>query len=238
MFSGGVCVRESTIGIIKTGRAPGDLERQFGTFPAMIQAMLGEATYRTYDAVSGALPEQPEACDAYVITGSPAGVYDALPWIASLEAFLQRAKGRAKLVGICFGHQIMAQAFGGTVVKSDKGLGLGLHTYEVTNPARWIDDPAPIAIAISHQDQVIVAPPEAEIVGGSEFAPIGILNYTDQPAISFQCHPEFSPEFAAALVEHQRARVPETADSLVASLAQPNDRNRVAGWIRCFLDQH
>ena len=203
----------------------------------MFQAMLGpNATYRTFDAVAGELPEEPEVCDAYVITGSPAGVYDDLPWIAPLAAFLQRAKGKAKLVGICFGHQIMAQVFGGTVVRSEKGIGLGLHEYAIIETAPWIDDRAPISIAISHQDQVVTVPPSARVVGGSDFAPYGILAYVDQPAISFQCHPEFEPDFAVALVERQRERVAETADHLIESLSRPSDRERVGGWIRRFLE--
>ena len=104
-------------------------------------------------------PEQ--ACDAYVITGSAAGAYDDLPWIAPLSNFLTDVKGRAKLVGVCFGPQMMAQAFGGQVVKSPKGWGVGLHTYRITTKEPWMDSAAPIAIAVSHQDQVVALPPGA-----------------------------------------------------------------------------
>src|SRR3546814_14651521 len=82
----------------------------------------------------------PETQDGYVITGSPAGVYDGLPWIMRLIAWLREAKGRTKLVGICFGHQVMAQAFGGNVAKADTGWGIGLHRYDVNERASWMDD--------------------------------------------------------------------------------------------------
>ena len=75
-----------------------------------------------------------------MITGSAAGVYDPLPWIAPLKDFLVSAKGRAKLVGVCFGHQVMAEAFGGKVIKSPKGWGLGLHAYEVVRREGWMDE--------------------------------------------------------------------------------------------------
>ena len=124
-----------TIGILETGRPPVALHAQWGTYDDMVRAMLGrDRTYRSYDVQAGALPAAPAECSAYVITGSPAGVYDDLPWIPPLLDFLRKARGRAKLVGICFGHQAMAKAFGGEVVKSPKGWGLGMHRYEIVEP--------------------------------------------------------------------------------------------------------
>ncbi len=81
----------------------------------------------------------------------------------------------------------------------------------------------------------MVQPPETRIVASSPFTPYGVLEYQDQAAISFQCHPEFDPAYAEALIEHRRARLAE-ADSAIASLRQPNDRPLVGKWIRRFLD--
>ena len=203
----------------------------------MIARMIGpDANYTTFDVADGQLPEHPTACDAYIITGSKSGVYDDLPWIAPLQEFLIDAKGRAKLVGICFGHQIMAQAFGGDVVRSEKGVGLGLHRYDLADVPDWADSAASISIAVSHQDQVIRHPPGARVIGGSQFTPSGILVYDNQDAISFQCHPEFEPAFSIALLEDGQSSIPaDEFDALVSSLAAPNDRVRVAGWIRKFL---
>ena len=92
------------------------------------------------------------------MTGSAAGVYDDLPWIAPLKSFLRDVDGRAKLVGLCFGHQILAAAFGGTVEKSAKGWGIGLHTYDLFERADWMDDATRISVPAIHQDQVIVPP--------------------------------------------------------------------------------
>ena len=224
------------IGILETGGPPPALAERFGRYPGMVRALLGEGhAYTTYDVPAGELPAAAEEQDAYVITGSPAGVYDDRPWIAALAEWLRAAKGRARLVGICFGHQIMAEAFGGRVAKSDKGWGIGLHRYEVRHRAPWMDDAPSVAIPVSHQDQVVVAPPNSRVLAGSAFNPFGLLEYEDQPAISCQCHPEFEPEFARALIEARRDRLPEP-DAAIASLDGPDDRLRLGRWIGRFLE--
>ena len=227
------------IGILETGAPPQDLIPRFGDYPAMFERLLGPAyAYASYRVQAGALPERPDACDAYVVTGSPAGVYDDLPWIDPLKRFLVEAKGRAALVGVCFGHQVMAEAFGGRVVKSERGWGVGLHRYTVLDRRPWMDEATSIAIPASHQDQVVERPPAARVIAASEFSPFGALAYEDQPAISIQLHPEFESAYARALVEGRRGtRLPENiADAAAASLDEPNDNARVGEWIRRFLN--
>jgi GMP synthase-like glutamine amidotransferase len=225
------------IGILETGEPPGPLERRFGRYDAMFRDLLGDGyRYSTYQVRKNELPKAPEEQDAYIVTGSPAGVYEDLPWIEPLKDFLRSAKGKARLVGICFGHQLMAEAFGGRVAKSDVGWGIGLHRYVVHERTSWMDDAVSIAVPVSHQDQVVEQPPATRVLAGSRFNGMGLLAYVDQPAISFQCHPEFDPEFAKALIEVRRERL-QDADAAIESLAQPNDRERVAGWIRRFLDE-
>lgn len=103
-----------TVGILQCGAPPGTLAERHGTYGEMVRRLLGlEQAAKTFDVTRGELPGSAAACDAYVLTGSPAGVYEDLPWIPPLLGFLQQAKGRAKLVGLCFGHQAMAQAWGG-----------------------------------------------------------------------------------------------------------------------------
>ncbi|CAN5308378.1 GMP synthase [soil metagenome] len=230
------------IGLLETGEPPEALRPEFGRYGGMFQDLLGPGhDYVTYDVQAGELPADPAECDAYVITGSAAGVYDDLPWIAPLKAFLVEA-GSRPLVGVCFGHQIMAEAFGGKVVKSDKGWGVGLHAYDVTESLPWMDldrDLARVAVPASHQDQVVEIPPAARVVGGSAFTPAGILVYEDRPAISMQFHPEFDPAYAIALVEARRgSRYTDVqADAAIASLREGNDRGRVGDWIESFLSQ-
>jgi len=228
------------IGILKTGRPPRPAIPEFGTYPDMFMNLLGPEAYAwtTYAADEGEYPAAPEDNDAYIVTGSAAGVYDSDPWIGQLLDFLRAAKGRAKLVGVCFGHQAMAQAFGGQVIKSPKGWGIGEHVYDVVRQEPFMDSASPIRLPASHQDQVVGLPPGAEIMAASAFTPMAGLAYRDQPAISIQPHPEFDPAYAKALIEARRGKVyPDAeADAAIASYAGVDDRARVGRWIGDFLN--
>ena len=222
------------LAVLETGRPPEPLVGRFGTYPDMYRRMLRiSEPLPSYDVAAGELPGRPEDHDGYIVSGSPAGVYDPLPWIDPLLGFLREARGRAKLVGICFGHQAMAQAFGGSVSKSDKGWGVGLHDYAVAERQAWMDEEVAVAIPASHQDQVVAQPPGTLVTMASAFTPYAGLAWGGD-AISFQFHPEFEPDFAKALIEVRRDRLKD-ADAALASLDRPNDNPRVAGWITQFL---
>jgi hypothetical protein len=110
-----------TVGILKCRDPPEALRAEHGSYGAMVKVLLGPARETAiHDVPAGALPASVAGCDAYVLTGSPAGVYDDLAWIPGLLRFLRQAGGRAKLVGICFGHQAMAQAFGNQVINTNR----------------------------------------------------------------------------------------------------------------------
>ncbi|AQR63390.1 GMP synthase [Brevundimonas sp. LM2] len=225
------------IAILETGKPPEALADAFDDYPARFRALLGGGVPTArFDVQAGRLPADPEAFQGAIVTGSAAGVYDDLPWIPPLIDWLRAARGRTRLVGICFGHQAMAHAFGGTVEKSDKGWGIGLHRYAVTAHEPWMfPKAASIAIPVSHQDQVLRPPADARVIAASDFTPFAGLAWDD--AMSFQCHPEFQPAYAAALVESRRGtRIPEAqADAAVASLGGANDRAVLTAWIRAFL---
>lgn len=230
------------LGILKTGRPPSACIPEFGTYPDMFERLLGPDAfdYRVFAADEGELPENPTACDAYLVTGAAAGVYEPLPWIAGAEDFLRAAKGEAALVGVCFGHQLMAQAFGGQVIKSPKGWGLGEQDYQIQRREPWMDaEVAAVRLPGSHQDQVVALPPGAEVWAGNDFAPLGALVWPGERAISLQLHPEFEPAYASALIENRRGSVyaDEQAALAIASYRGPDDRARVGGWIRNFLNQ-
>jgi GMP synthase-like glutamine amidotransferase len=226
------------LGILQTGAPPPPLQERFGSYSAMVQDLLGPAhEFVTYEVSSGELPASVEACDAYLITGSAVGVYDGDGWIGELKNFVRNASGQRPMIGVCFGHQLMAEAFGGQVIKSPQGWGIGLHRYQLRERASWMDEVGSIAVPVSHQDQIVKLPADAQVLGGSEFTPYGILAYPQRRAISLQCHPEFAPEYAAALIELRRNSrfSAELADRALDTLREPNDRALVGTWLSRFL---
>ena len=222
------------IAVLETGVPPEPLIDEFGSYPDMFADLLGSGyDLDTFDVTTGDLPD-PAAHEAYMITGSPAGVYDPLPWIEPLMEFIRSASG-TKMIGVCFGHQVMAQALGGEVIKSPKGWAAGLNRYEVLRPQPWTNGERKVAIPASHQDQVVVQPPNTSVVAASDFTPFAALAWEDRPAISFQFHPEFSTAYAKALIEKRYDKV-NTPDAAIASLDSPNDNQHVAAWMRRFLN--
>lgn len=227
----------SRIAILETGVPPEALRDDFDDYPARFRALLGDDVPTTrFNVQEGRLPDDPSAFEGVVVTGSAAGVYDDHAWIPLLIDWLRSARSRTRLLGICFGHQVMAEAFGGRVEKSDKGWGVGLHRYRILGDEPWMFPRADsVAIPVSHQDQVVASPSDARVIAASDFTPYAGLAWGEE-AISFQCHPEFQPDYAAALVELRRGRIPDAlADEAVASLQRPNDRALMTAWIRAYL---
>ena len=218
--------------VINWGGSPTDAYIRF------FEGVGGSFSFVGYDVAQGQFPQSPDACDAYVITGSANGVYDADPWIAELIQFIQASYAAGKrLVGICFGHQILAHALGGHAEKSEKGWGLGLKTFDVVQSKPWMEEGlARCALYFAHQDQVMTLPPQAERLGGNGFCPNAFFVIGEQ-VLGIQGHPEFTKpmmvDLLAPMVDELPAVVHETAVSSL-NLAQP-DNNLVGQWLVNFL---
>ncbi|QDH74163.1 type 1 glutamine amidotransferase [Brevundimonas sp. M20] len=224
------------IAILKTGAPPPELAPAHGDYPTMFGTLLGEAFETTvFDVQRGEWPDA-YGFDGVIITGSAAGVYEDDPWIGDLLEWIRAAHGRTRLVGVCFGHQAMAKALGGRVEKSERGWGVGLHRYQVTDGAEWMQPAAAtVAIPVSHQDQVVAVPNHARVTLRSDFTPYAGLAWGDA-AISFQGHPEFTPGFASDLTAGRRGRIDGAlVDRALESLREPDDRALVSDWIRAFF---
>jgi GMP synthase-like glutamine amidotransferase len=228
------------ITIIETGQVPQKYRERHGSFPDMFERMVrAEDPTATIAIVSipngDALPD-PRNLEAVLITGAAAGVYDGLDWIAPLEEFVRTAyASRTPMVGICFGHQLIAQALGGTVRKSEKGWGIGRHVYQVL-PDNGVVDGEAVAIACSHQDQVIEPPNDALTILSSDFTPHAGLLYANGATLTLQPHPEFDVEFAQVCCELRDGKAPEDVVATAReSLAEPMDHAKLGGAITRFL---
>ncbi len=195
-------------------------------------------SYASYNVAEGDIPTNSDECDAYLITGSPRGAYDVDPWIGQLSAFIQEAyQAGIKLVGICFGHQILAQALGGRVEMSDKGWGLGVKTFEISAPQPWMTGTSTkCALNFVHQDQVIALPPEAQLLGGNEFCPNLFFTIKDQ-VLGLQGHPEFTAEIMAQIFPELENDVSseELTTARISVENFPPNNQMVAQWVVNFL---
>lgn len=187
------------IGILQTGRAADTLREKHGDFPDMMQDMLvGHGfDFQTYPVLDGIFPKDVRECDGWLLTGSRHSAYEKLPWIAQLEVFLRATyAAEVPIVGICFGHQVLAQALGGKVEKFPMGWGVGSTTYEFADGRQEV-------MNAWHQDQIMVRPDDATVVASNTFCTNAALAYGNR-AISFQAHPEFTNAFTSDLLEMRR----------------------------------
>jgi GMP synthase-like glutamine amidotransferase len=232
------------IGILETGEVSDALKERHGDYPAMFRRLLSAADpgleFVTVRVVAGEMPAGPHDADGWIVTGSRHGVYDGLPWIEPLKAFLRASvAARVPVVGICFGHQILAEALGGRAVKSDRGWALGVQDYEIVNRPEWLTHvPDVFSVRALHQDQVVALPAGATVLARSPHCALAAVAYgdpADPDAVSLQPHPEFGAEFMDDLLT-LRAGVAfpaESADAARATLARPVQND---AWARLIVD--
>ncbi|MCB1334061.1 MAG: type 1 glutamine amidotransferase [Roseivivax sp.] len=221
------------IGILQTGHPPTELAPTHGDYPSMFERLLGGRgfTFQTWSVVDGEFPAGPQDADGWLITGSRHGVYEDHPWIAPLEALVRDIIAAGKpLVGICFGHQVIAQALGGQVEKFDQGWCLGPQVYHFPDGDK--------RLLAYHQDQVITPPEGAEVVASSPGCRYAALLYPGK-AYTVQPHPEFSPAYLQGLIDTRgRGVLDDTLlDAAEAALAVPPDNPEVAEQIARFLTE-
>ena len=223
------------IGILECGAVAAPLKSRVPTYTQAFQDFLSPdgsgPILKSYHCYEGEFPKRCDECDGWLITGSAASVYDGDKWIDELEAFIRNAALSRPLVGICFGHQLIAQAFGGTVQKTSD-WGIGVHRHEL------FGDYAPISyleLLASHQDQVINPPSRARVLGGSDFCPIGSMSI-EKNVLTIQNHPEMTKEFAKDLYNSRRRRIGEKAvGEALGSLNRATNEADVREWIIGFF---
>ena len=206
-------------------------------FRRLLSPHLPDATFRWYDVHKGELPSSPDECDAYVCTGSRYSVYDDREWIGALKAHL-RALDEAKkpFVGICFGHQVLAEAFGGEVGRADGGWGVGIHPMDVIRTESWMEPrKEECKLQYMHGDQVQRVPPNGVVLAAAPHCPVAMFT-VGETMLGIEGHPEFSASYVEALLRERKLRIgEETTEKALASLDQPADDQVVGRWIANFI---
>lgn len=218
------------IGILQTGHAPDAIRPETGDYSDMFARLFAgeDFDFTTYDVVDGVFPDGPDLQDGWLITGSRHGAYENHDWIPPLEALIRdiAASGRP-MVGICFGHQIIAQAFGGKVEKFRGGWSVGRKAYDFGD--------ATLHLNAWHQDQVVELPPNAVAIAESDFCKNAAM-VVGKNILTVQPHPEFDREVVAGLIEHRSDAVPnERVEEARAGLSEPTDNADMAARLAAFL---
>ncbi len=174
---------------------------------------LNEAELTVFDIVEGADFPNLESFDGFILSGSDKGTYDDAEWMSPLRRFLLDARATNKpLFGICFGHQIMADVFGGKSQKVGEAE-VGVRAFELEGEMTTAH--------VWHQDQVTKVPPGASVIASADYCPVAGLAY-DFPALSVQFHPEYRPDYIATFIGRSRGQVlsEEVSDDVVAQMAK------------------
>ncbi len=191
------------------------------------------------DVIGGELPDSVHECDAWLITGSRYSVYDddQRGWIDPLAELVRGAHDAAvPVAGICFGHQLLAQALGGEVARAASGWGAGILDVAVERTEPWMQPPADcLALHFMHQDQVVVPPPGAVVLGRAAHCPVAMMA-VGPTTVGVQPHPEFVPAYTDVLLAARVDRI--GADAVAAArarLTRPTDEGTVARWLAAVL---
>lgn len=220
------------IGILQPGHAPDELAAALGDYDACFRTLLAGPgfSFTTFDVEAGRFPEGPEAADAWLITGSRHGVYEDHLWLPVLEDLVRAIhQSKRPLIGVCFGHQVIAQALGGRVERTPKGFTAGPQTYRGFGHEKLV-------LNAWHQDQVTTAPKGLEVVARSPGCPVAGLHLPGR-VLTCQPHPEIDPNYLAGIVklrghvlsEAQLADLPERIETM------PLDADKMAGLFSRFL---
>lgn len=219
------------IGILQTGHAPDALRPTFGDYEDRFRALLGDRgfTFRTWNVVDMDMPGEINAADGWLITGSRHGAYEDHPFIPPLEEFIRAVHAaRRPMVGICFGHQIIAQALGGRVERFAGGWTVGRQVYDWGGEALHLN--------AWHQDQVTALPPGARVLASSDSCAHAALAFGDH-ILTVQAHPEFGHDFIAGLIESRGPGIvpDDLLDRARAGLGAPVDNDRLADRMAACL---
>lgn len=225
------------IAIFNTDTIPAELAREHGQYPDMFIKSLSAVNpalgFARFDVNRQQYPGSLNEYSGVLITGSQSAAYDSDEWVQVLKQRIKAmANDRVPLVGICFGHQIIHQALGGCVLKAPGGWCVGVHRNQLTESAQKYGSPGDsFTLLSSHQDQVVAVAPDTNVLAATTYCPIAMTSIGNH-IFTLQGHPEFTRDYAKALMDKRRAAIGEPVYQRgVHSLAEPLDDGRALRWM-------
>jgi len=231
------------LGILNTDTVKPEFTAKHGEYPDMFAELFHlvdpDISFMTYEVVQGEYPSDIDEVDGYVITGSKLSVYDDIPWINDLKNFVRQLHSEEKkIIGICFGHQLVAEALGGKTGQAETGWCVGVHKNTFTDAAKDYGlTRSEFKIPSNHKDQVLELPPGGKLLARTETCPISAMGLGDH-ILTFQGHPEFSEGYARALLDMRRKIFGETHyREAINSFKNETNNSQVASWILDFISR-
>ncbi len=233
---------ELRIGILECDHVVPALMDKYGDYQEMfaelVQTQDGAIEISVYDLIADQFPVDVTACDAYIITGSKSGVYEDVPWIEKAKQLVRDLyASKTPTIGICFGHQLIAESLGGKVIKAeDKGRGLGVQTWGIISSPKWMGELSSDSLSLNacHQDQVIEMPADSELLVSSEFCPIA--GFQTGSMLGIQGHPEFDQDYTEYLFDKYQDSLDDESRKTVSDSFKQNPNSDVVGaWMVNFV---
>ena len=208
-----------------------------GHYRDMFQALFSKLEFTVYNIVENEFPASVADHEIYIVTGSKYSVYDDIPWIYKLKSFVREIQLHHKyFIGVCFGHQLLAEALDGEVVKNEIGWCVGVHSFQVVHREKWMIPPMEnLRLLMSCQDTVRRMPRNSTLLARSEDCAVGMFVVGDR-MIGIQGHPEFSKEYDRALMKERVRKIGgEKVKKGIDSLKMDLDADIFAKWMMEFL---
>lgn len=227
------------IGLLQCDHVADHLRHIAGDYDQMFTSLFTshapQLELQTFVVRDGQFPASVDASDAYITTGSRFSAYDEDAWIHQLKGFVRRLRDAGKpFVGICFGHQILAEALGGKVEKASQGWGIGVHSLNLINTESWMQPlQSHCNIQYSHRDQVTLLPENSVRLGESDHCPVAMFRVGEK-MLGIQGHPEFSAEYVEALVRG-RADLIGVEQVNGTDFNSPTDEAVITHWLTKFI---
>lgn len=208
-------------------------------FTALLAPHIRKLDLHWIDLYHGAPTPNSGEFEGYLCTGSRCSVYEDRDWIQRLKVFVQDVKEtRAPFVGICFGHQMLAEALGGKVERADYGWGIGVHDMSIVRREPWMSPPSEhCRLQYMHADQVVAMPADSTLLASAAHCPVAMFQVGTR-MIGIEGHPEFPAAYEKALLIDRKERIgAERVDAALATVDARTDHSVVAAWITRFLRQ-
>ncbi len=227
--------------VVRTGSPTPEAQRRFGDFDEWFERLLApevvvfdaarETSFPTLDRVGGV-----------VVTGSLASVTALTPWMERAGRWLLDAARHVPVLGVCFGHQLLAHALGGKVERNPRGPEVGTREVLLTDQGRrdplFSGLPSPLLVQENHEDHVPAPPPGATVLASNAHAPVQAFAAGNIRAVQF--HPEFDAARNRAICRELREGLEQArrglADEALASIRETPGAERVlANWVRAYV---